>query len=358
MVHLMFLLVGLGLTFVGQLALVLTLSKVKYWGLRRSLQFWGLVMPLSLILFFGVATLTEFETPQTTLALANVSQTSPRVFDHFAPSEKEIATSSFWILSVPVLVTFGTKLLQVVWLYYRTLKRTWLAPQGMTSLLCTKGRIKPSKIQIRVWSSSRPFAFNLPALVPGGYNIIVISTGMIETLETTQLKAVLWHEQMHLIRRDFQWMWLTTWLRNAFWYLPVGWVLQRQLQEEKELACDERVVTTGGLALTVALTEALLKVWETLLQRNKPVFYHFEAPGLIARSAKPTNASLIEQRVTRLLELGEAEKFTEEAPNNLKRRITTGSLISGSVGLWLVSLELTHLVMLPLGCAFTIGLFF
>jgi beta-lactamase regulating signal transducer with metallopeptidase domain len=366
MVHMLFLLTGLGLACAGQMALLAGLRKSDSWGLRRALAVWGLAMPLSAILLFGVAMLPEFSEPsfqsQSNHAM-NLSSSSVQLLTHTTSPEKDIALTGFWLLSISVVIALVISILQVVWLYYRTIKHTWQAPIGLSTLLYEKSLAKnKSKIQVRLWASSRAFAFNLPALRPNGQALIVISTEMVKVLETSQLQAVLWHEQMHLDRRDFQWLWLALWLRNAFWYLPGGWLLRQQLQADKELACDERVAGAGGLSLTVALTEALLRVWEATLHHKKLSFYHFEAPGLL-ESTQPLEPdigkmSLLEQRVLRLLELGETDRLSQEVPVSLKHRLKAGSLLSGSVGLWLVSLELMHLLMLPLGCAFTFGLFF
>jgi hypothetical protein len=54
--------------------------------------------------------------------------------------------------------------------------------------------------------------------------------------------------------------WLATMLRDAFFYLPTSRAAYRQLQQEKELACDDLAV--GATHRPLALASALAKVWQ------------------------------------------------------------------------------------------------
>jgi len=88
---------------------------------------------------------------------------------------------------------------------------------------------------------------------------VLLSTWMDEHLDPRELEAVLAHELEHVARRDYLVAWLATTLRDAFWYLPTSRAAYRQLEEDKEFACDDLVV--GVTHRPLALASALTKVW-------------------------------------------------------------------------------------------------
>ena len=109
--------------------------------------------------------------------------------------------------------------------------------------------------RLLLYSSDRPLAFTCGLRKP----VILLSTWMIEHLDRRELEAVLAHELEHIARHDFLVTWLATILRDAFFYLPTSWIAYRQLQQEKELACDDLVISATQRPL--ALASALTKVW-------------------------------------------------------------------------------------------------
>jgi beta-lactamase regulating signal transducer with metallopeptidase domain len=109
--------------------------------------------------------------------------------------------------------------------------------------------------RVRLSLSDRPLALTCGLFKP----TIVLSTWMVEHLDQRELEAVLVHELEHVARHDYLIIWLATMLRDAFFYLPTSWVAYRQLQHEKELACDDLSVHVTRRPL--ALASALTKVW-------------------------------------------------------------------------------------------------
>jgi beta-lactamase regulating signal transducer with metallopeptidase domain len=121
---------------------------------------------------------------------------------------------------------------------------------------------------------------------------VLLSTWMVEHLDRRELEAVLAHELGHVARRDYLVIWLATVLRDAFFYLPTSWAAYRQLQHEKELACDDAVVGTTHrpLALASALAKVLLHAVE------EPQLTRFGAAQPLMRVDEPVNG-----RIERLL---------------------------------------------------------
>lgn len=360
MVHLVFLVIGLSLAVMGQLVVLLCLEKVAGWGLKRSLQLLGLVMPCSVVALFGYAMLPQL--------LASFSSQASHMDMELSLDEIVVLIVGLSVTGLPIGFALLLNLLKAGWLYWRVANATWLAPDGLAELIATinlpKG-VNPKKVRLKLWAASTPFAFNLPGLLPGQPAQIVVSTRLVGQLTETELAAVLAHEVAHLARYDFQVAWLAGWLVDAFFYLPTSRRLVKALQADKEFACDELVARNGGLTSIFALTEALLKVWEELsaTKVKKPYLAssgYFEAPGLI--SVKPklaaTTLSIAEQRVTRLLELGENGELGKGPKKaTFFQKLRSGTLFGGSISLWFLVLELIHLIMLPLGCAISLGLF-
>jgi Zn-dependent protease with chaperone function len=137
---------------------------------------------------------------------------------------------------------------------------------------------------VRLCASERPLALTCGVVRP----TLLLSTWLVTYLDQRELEAVLAHELAHLARRDPLVTWLATVLRDAFCYLPTSWVAYRQLQQERELACDDLAV--GVTRRPLALASALAKVWQRA------------AAGPALATAAPLAASAaIEARIRRLL---------------------------------------------------------
>ncbi len=64
--------------------------------------------------------------------------------------------------------------------------------------------------------------------------------------------AVLCHELAHIQDCDFFLRGLAEIARSLIWFQPLMWIALRQLREEQELACDNRVLAVGGKASAYA----------------------------------------------------------------------------------------------------------
>jgi Zn-dependent protease with chaperone function len=117
-------------------------------------------------------------------------------------------------------------------------------------------RLGARRPRLRLCAYARPLALTCGLFRP----TILLSTWMVERLDRRELEAVLAHELEHVARRDYLVIWLATILRDAFFYVPTSWSAYRQLQQEKELACDDLAV--GATHRPLALASALAKVWQ------------------------------------------------------------------------------------------------
>jgi TonB family protein len=109
----------------------------------------------------------------------------------------------------------------------RARRRLGLA--GDVRLVLTPQRVEPG-----VWRTRRP--------------AVVLPEAVAEHLCEEELEAVLLHELVHVERRDNLYGNLQTALACLYWFHPLVWLFNRRLLEERELACDERVLEAGGPA--------------------------------------------------------------------------------------------------------------
>ena len=167
---------------------------------------------------------------------------------------------------------------------------------------------------------------------------ILLSTWTLDHLDRRELEAVLAHELGHIARRDYLAVWLGTVLRDAFCYLPTSWVAYRQLQREKELACDDLAVRVTRRPL--ALASALTKVWQPTLSTN---------PTYLAQPFDGVGES-IEGRIERLLARPAASIGASLSPRDRPRFRSIA--VAGSALATLVALQGANaaLLLAPMGC--------
>lgn len=105
------------------------------------------------------------------------------------------------------------------------------------------------------------------SLEPGIFGILrpvlVWPEGISEHLEDAHLEAILAHEVWHLRRRDNLAAAVHMVVEAVFWFHPLVWWLGARLLEERERACDERVLELGSERQIYA--ESILKVCEFCL---------------------------------------------------------------------------------------------
>ena len=95
-------------------------------------------------------------------------------------------------------------------------------------------------------------------LVSGYFKpVILFPLGLIQGLSTEEVEVILLHELAHLKRNDFLINIIINGLRAVYFYHPAYWWLQSQLDNEREYATDEMVMSkqSNGLLLVKALAK-------------------------------------------------------------------------------------------------------
>ena len=85
---------------------------------------------------------------------------------------------------------------------------------------------------------------------------IIIPEDLIAHVPGEEMKQILLHEAAHLARRDDWSNLLSRLLGAAFGLHPVAWWILRQIEHEREIACDDWVVSRTGAARQYAETLA------------------------------------------------------------------------------------------------------
>jgi len=110
------------------------------------------------------------------------------------------------------------------------------------------------------------------SLEPGIFGIVrpvlLWPEGMSQRLDDSQLESILAHEIQHRLRRDNLAAAVHMVVEAAFWFHPLVWWLGARLVEERERACDEKVLEMGCRQQQYA--EGILKVCEFCLASPLP----------------------------------------------------------------------------------------
>ena len=76
---------------------------------------------------------------------------------------------------------------------------------------------------------------------------IILPIGVTDVCGKSDLTAILMHELAHVKRRDMAALWLHQIVQTVFFFHPAAWLVGRELKTERELACDELVLSTPGI---------------------------------------------------------------------------------------------------------------
>ncbi len=90
--------------------------------------------------------------------------------------------------------------------------------------------------------------------------VLLLPAGVSDRLDDAQLESIVAHEVFHVERRDNLAAVIHLIVETIFWFHPLVWWIGARLVEERERACDEHVLKSGGEPRIYA--GAILKVCE------------------------------------------------------------------------------------------------
>ncbi len=157
--------------------------------------------------------------------------------------------------------------------------------------LCLKGGITKPAIIVTPDSFARSFTMGHK------FPVIVISRGLLDTLDDEELETVVAHELGHIARADSVTTWAMVFLRDLLFFTPVIFWVFKDYITEKEKAADDMVVRLTGRPM--AFAQALIKVWRLTPRRflDNVIFDNFMPhPNLLGQTG------VVEFRVRRMLD--------------------------------------------------------
>jgi bla regulator protein blaR1 len=134
-------------------------------------------------------------------------------------------------------------------------RRARECPSSVLARLPHWSRVSMADRQARVILSDR---VRVAAVLGCGTPTIALAPALIDQLDVKDLDRVLVHEWAHVQRRDDLAQLAQRFLGIAIGWHPAAWWLERQLDSEREAACDEIAVSVTGSAKGYATCLALL----------------------------------------------------------------------------------------------------
>jgi beta-lactamase regulating signal transducer with metallopeptidase domain len=132
----------------------------------------------------------------------------------------------------------------------------------------TLGEFQPSR-KVAIATSEKVM---VPAAIGFFRPMIVLPSWALRELSTAELNSILIHELAHLQRRDDWTNLAQKVLRAVLFFHPAVWWVERQLSLEREMACDE--VVLSRTANPRAYAECLVTVAERSFMRRGLALAH------------------------------------------------------------------------------------
>jgi bla regulator protein blaR1 len=234
-------------------------AQVRYWiWFAASLKF---LVPFTLLVAAGsqlhwrtaIRQLTP-EVVSTSVMEMSEPFLSNRALDLVAPSEPRVPEwpargfLGIWLGGLTIMVA-------VRWRHWRRIRAIvrLSTPSGLTDVNI------PSELDVR----EAPCCVE-PAVVGWRQPIVLLPRDLPEYLTPSQLEAVLAHELCHVRRKDNLTAALHMVVESLFWFYPVVWWIGGRMLAEREIACDEAVLSTTNDRQGYA--EAILAICQRYVQ--------------------------------------------------------------------------------------------
>ena len=190
--------------------------------------------------------------------------------------------SAWWTSGLVILAAwavwagvFGIRFLQAVVAIRRARSRNQAFPSHLESLLPEWRRIQSDGRRATLVISD---AVSTAAVLGWGPPIIAVAPALVNTLDANDLDRVLVHEWTHVQRRDDLANIAQVIVRMLAGWHPGLWWLDRRLQIEREIACDEMTIAVTGSPKSYA------KCLMTLATRTSTLRGLRMAPGVLRSS--------------------------------------------------------------------------
>jgi beta-lactamase regulating signal transducer with metallopeptidase domain len=230
-------------------------AHLRYWiWFAASVKF---LIPVSLLTFFGSYLGTHALPGQPALPLLHVVEQVAAPL--FTPAAHRFAgapvDSAGWAILAWIILVWatGSAALMVRWWMQ------WRRAHAYVRSAIPEGLVE----SVPVMRSAR---LREPGVVGILRPAILLPDGIRDRLTPEQLQAILAHEIGHVRRRDNLTGTIHKLVETVFWFVPWVWWIGTRLIEERERACDERVLRLGHAPQAYA--QGILEVCHSCLKSD------------------------------------------------------------------------------------------
>lgn len=245
-------------------------ARVRYalW-LAASLKFF---LPFSLLVALGQSIEWRTAVPAHASMIV-VAQTVVTPFAEDIPRAvglpSAVVTTNWWLVAAAGVWVAGIMIVSLRWVA-AWMRMRQLVQEGECS---SDGRVARILSEMRADAPTRiALRITDAPIEPGVFGIwraiLVWPRQMEARLSDEQIAAILTHELAHVRRRDNLTAALHMAVRAVFWFHPLLLWIDARLMDERERACDEAVVFSGGPR--EAYAEGLLKACEFYVESSLP----------------------------------------------------------------------------------------
>ena len=180
-----------------------------------------------------------------------------------------VASQDLWVGWPQVLATvwalgalfLGLRIGWATWRVSRTLRKLHLVDDAAVHdvLRATAAELRVRRLPLLLAGDG---LFS-PALVGFIRPKLLVPRDLLDTFDPAELRLIFLHELAHLKRRDVAINWAATVLTVLHWLNPIAWLVVWRLRLERELACDELVMSHTSDTDRRAYGHTIVKLLET-----------------------------------------------------------------------------------------------
>jgi TonB family protein len=196
---------------------------------RARLLLWQLLLAASLLLPMAQPWRHPLVAGSVQVVTAVVATVSNRVPKH-SFSWNEIA---LFVLAAGILIHL-TKLALGFWRLRRYRRRSQALPRSDAFVMWTRTMVRNADLRLSDEVSS-PVTF-------GFFKPVILLPNAFPALDPPLQEAIVWHEVLHVQRRDWLFTIAEELVRAVFWFHPAIWWLLSEIQLAREQAVDQAVV--------------------------------------------------------------------------------------------------------------------
>ena len=138
-----------------------------------------------------------------------------------------------------------------------------------------------------------------PALAGIVRPVLLMPVGLGARLGEDELRFIFCHELVHVQRRDLAINWMLALIVVAHWFNPISWLIARRIRSERELACDQAVLSRSSQSQRIAYGQTILRMFDEFSRAPAPLLtagmidLHGSLRTRIAAIAEPVKPSLV-----------------------------------------------------------------